>query len=80
MLYLDMIKQRPMNLHDRFTKMHGMDLHMQNAMDQLEQSVNDFLMNIKKNKPELREEQMTSIKNNYYKTLEDADEKVQLAN
>lgn len=57
-----------------------MDLHMQNAMDQLEQSVNDFLMNIKKNKPELREEQMTSIKNNYYKTLEDADEKVQLAN
>ena len=50
------------------------------APEENEKSVNDFLMNIKKNKPELREEQMTSIKNNYYKTLEDADEKVQLAN
>lgn len=53
MLYLDMIKQQPMNLHDRFTEMHRMNLHVQNAMDQLEQKVNDFLMNVKKNKPEI---------------------------
>uniref|UniRef100_A0A803YRW8 Inhibitor of growth protein N-terminal histone-binding domain-containing protein n=1 Tax=Meleagris gallopavo TaxID=9103 RepID=A0A803YRW8_MELGA len=79
MLYLDTIKQQPMNLHDRFTETHRMNLHVQNAMDQLEQEVNDFLMNVKKNKPEI-EEQTTSIKNNYYKALEDADEKVQLAN
>lgn len=32
------------------------------AMDQLEQRVNEFFMNAKKNKPEWREEQMTSIK------------------
>uniref|UniRef100_A0A663N228 Inhibitor of growth protein n=1 Tax=Athene cunicularia TaxID=194338 RepID=A0A663N228_ATHCN len=50
------------------------------AMDQLEQRVNEFFMNAKKNKPEWREEQMTSIKKDYYKALEDADEKVQLAN
>lgn len=31
-------------------------------MDQLEQRVNEFFMNAKKNKPEWREEQMTSIK------------------
>ncbi|XP_025907460.1 inhibitor of growth protein 3 isoform X3 [Nothoprocta perdicaria] len=49
-------------------------------MDQLEQRVNEFFMNAKKNKPEWREEQMTSIKKDYYKALEDADEKVQLAN
>ncbi|XP_010086411.1 PREDICTED: inhibitor of growth protein 3-like, partial [Pterocles gutturalis] len=54
--------------------------HLSYAMDQLEQRVNEFFMNAKKNKPEWREEQMTSIKKDYYKALEDADEKVQLAN
>ncbi|XP_025922809.1 inhibitor of growth protein 3 isoform X2 [Apteryx mantelli] len=78
--YLEMIEQLPMDLRDRFTEMREMDLQVQNAMDQLEQRVNDFFMNAKKNKPEWREEQMTSIKKDYYKALEDADEKVQLAN
>lgn len=50
------------------------------AMDQLEQRVNEFFTNAKKNKPEWREEQMEIIKKDYYKALEDADEKVQLAN
>ncbi|KAJ7426181.1 Inhibitor of growth protein 3 [Willisornis vidua] len=54
--------------------------YLENAMDQLEQRVNEFFMNAKKNKPEWREEQMSSIKKDYYKALEDADEKVQLAN
>ncbi|XP_043944674.1 inhibitor of growth protein 3 isoform X1 [Protopterus annectens] len=49
-------------------------------MDQLEQRVAEFFVNAKKNKPEWREEQMTSIRKDYYKALEDADEKVQLAN
>ncbi|XP_041440885.1 inhibitor of growth protein 3 isoform X1 [Xenopus laevis] len=49
-------------------------------MDQLEQRVGEFFMNAKKNKPEWREEQMASIKKDYFKALEDADEKVQLAN
>ncbi|XP_016121397.1 inhibitor of growth protein 3-like, partial [Sinocyclocheilus grahami] len=49
-------------------------------MDQLEQRVNEFFTNAKKNKPEWREEQMEVIKKDYYKALEDADEKVQLAN
>ncbi|TWW64357.1 Inhibitor of growth protein 3 p47ING3 [Takifugu flavidus] len=50
------------------------------ATDQLEQKVNEFFVNAKKNKPEWREEQMEVIKKDYYKALEDADEKVQLAN
>ncbi|KAK2096502.1 hypothetical protein P7K49_025536, partial [Saguinus oedipus] len=70
----------PMDLRDRFTEMREMDLQVQNAMDQLEQRVSEFFMNAKKNKPEWREEQMASIKKDYYKALEDADEKVQLAN
>ncbi|KAM6304465.1 inhibitor of growth protein 3 isoform 2-T2 [Podargus strigoides] len=78
--YLEMIEQLPMDLRDRFTEMREMDLQVQNAMDQLEQRVNEFFMNAKKNKPEWREEQMASIKKDYYKALEDADEKVQLAN
>ncbi|KAG9490152.1 hypothetical protein GDO78_005832 [Eleutherodactylus coqui] len=49
-------------------------------MDQLEQRVGEFFANAKKNKQEWREEQMSSIKKDYFKALEDADEKVQLAN
>ncbi|XP_036373439.1 inhibitor of growth protein 3-like [Megalops cyprinoides] len=78
--YLEMIEQLPMDLRDRFTEMREMDLQVQNAMDQLEQRVNEFFINAKKNKPEWREEQMEMIKKDYYKALEDADEKVQLAN
>ncbi|XP_055046962.2 inhibitor of growth protein 3 isoform X2 [Misgurnus anguillicaudatus] len=78
--YLEMIEQLPMDLRDRFTEMREMDLQVQNAMDQLEQRVNEFFTNAKKNKPEWREEQMEIIKKDYYKALEDADEKVQLAN
>ncbi|XP_055793799.1 inhibitor of growth protein 3 [Salvelinus fontinalis] len=78
--YLEMIEQLPMDLRDRFTEMREMDLQVQNAMDQLEQRVNEFFVNAKKNKPEWREEQMGVIKKDYYKALEDADEKVQLAN
>uniref|UniRef100_A0A3P8YR79 Inhibitor of growth protein n=1 Tax=Esox lucius TaxID=8010 RepID=A0A3P8YR79_ESOLU len=78
--YLEMIEQLPMDLRDRFTEMREMDLQVQNAMDQLEQRVNEFFDNAKKNKPEWREEQMEVIKKDYYKALEDADEKVQLAN
>uniref|UniRef100_A0A8C5PE08 Inhibitor of growth protein n=1 Tax=Leptobrachium leishanense TaxID=445787 RepID=A0A8C5PE08_9ANUR len=54
--------------------------YLENAMDQLEQRVREFFGNAKKNKPEWREEQMVSIKKDYFKALEDADEKVQLAN
>ncbi|KAH0616572.1 hypothetical protein JD844_027779 [Phrynosoma platyrhinos] len=57
-----MIEQLPMDLRDRFTEMREMDLQVQNAMDQLEQRVNEFFMNAKKNKQDWREEQMTSIK------------------
>ncbi|KAK6482601.1 inhibitor of growth protein 3 [Huso huso] len=78
--YLEMIEQLPMDLRDRFTEMREMDLQVQNAMDQLEQRVNEFFINAKKNKPEWKEEQMETIKKDYYKALEDADEKVQLAN
>ncbi|KAJ8373604.1 hypothetical protein SKAU_G00041840 [Synaphobranchus kaupii] len=77
--YLEMIEQLPMDLRDRFTEMREMDLQVQNAMDQLEQGVNEFFINAKKNKQEWREEQLEVIKKDYYKALEDADEKVQLA-
>ncbi|XP_028307436.1 inhibitor of growth protein 3 isoform X2 [Gouania willdenowi] len=78
--YLEMIEQLPLDLRDRFTEMREMDLQVQNATDQLEKKVIEFFINAKKNKPEWREEQMEGIKKDYYKALEDADEKVQLAN
>ncbi|KAI5195740.1 Inhibitor Of Growth Protein 3 [Manis pentadactyla] len=73
--YLEMTEQLPMDLHDHLTEMCKMDLQVQNAMDQLKQRVSEFFMNAKKNKLEWREEQMASIKKDYYKALEDADEK-----
>ncbi|XP_068442605.1 inhibitor of growth protein 3 [Clinocottus analis] len=78
--YLEMIEQLPMDLRDRFTEMREMDLQVQNATDQLEQKVIEFFVEAKKSKPEWRDEQMEVIKKDYYKALEDADEKVQLAN
>uniref|UniRef100_UPI0035901F9C inhibitor of growth protein 3 n=1 Tax=Myxine glutinosa TaxID=7769 RepID=UPI0035901F9C len=78
--YLEMIEQLPMDLRDRFTEMREMDLQVQNAMDELEQRVKEFFNNAKNSKPEWREEQMEAIRKDYSKALEDADEKVQLAN
>ncbi|XP_022081144.1 inhibitor of growth protein 3-like [Acanthaster planci] len=79
--YLEMIEQLPMDLRERFTEMREMDLQVQNAMDNLEERQNKFFEAAKKTnsgKPELKNYE--AIRKDYYKVLEDCDEKVQLAN
>lgn len=49
-------------------------------MDSLEKKVKMFFSNAKKMKPSEKEAEYEAIRREYYKTLEDADEKVQLAN
>lgn len=49
-------------------------------MDSLEKKVKIFFSNAKKMKPNEKEAEYESIRKEYYKTLEDADEKVHLAN
>lgn len=49
-------------------------------MDSLEKKVKTFFGNVKKLKPNEKETEYETIRKEYYKTLEDADEKVHLAN
>ncbi|XP_075217929.1 inhibitor of growth family, member 3 [Lycorma delicatula] len=78
--YLEMIEHLPQELRDRFTEMREMDLQVQNSMDSLEKRVKTFFGNAKKMKSQEKETEYESIRKDYYKTLEDADEKVQLGN
>ncbi|XP_054280437.1 inhibitor of growth protein 3-like [Macrosteles quadrilineatus] len=78
--YLEMIEHLPQELRDRFTDMREMDLQVQNTMDTLEKRVKTFFSNAKKMEAQEKEQEYEAIRKDYYKTLEDADEKVQLAN
>lgn len=57
-----------------------MNLITVDSMDSLEKKVKAFFLNAKKMKPSEKEAEYESIRREYYKTLEDADEKVHLAN
>lgn len=78
--YLEMIEHLPQELRDRFTEMRELDLQVQNSMDSIEKRVKLFFSNAKRMKPMEKETEYELIRKDYYKTLEDADEKVQLSN
>jgi inhibitor of growth protein 3 len=78
--YLEMIEHLPQELRDRFTEMREMDLQVHNAMDNLDEQVKQFFSNAKLMKTEQRDLEYDKIRQEYYKTLEDAEEKVHLAN
>ncbi|XP_048740342.1 inhibitor of growth protein 3-like isoform X2 [Ostrea edulis] len=80
--YLEMIENLPMEMRERLTEMREMDLQVQNALDNLDERVKNFFKKCTQPnmKMEWKDEQFKLIKQEYYKTLEDADEKVQLAN
>ncbi|XP_045469212.1 inhibitor of growth protein 3 isoform X2 [Harmonia axyridis] len=82
--YLEMIEHLPQELRDRFTEMREMDLSVQNNMDDMEKRVRVFFNECKRYQnsdlPPNLEQEFKSIRKEYYKTLEDADEKVHLAN
>ncbi|XP_046394300.1 inhibitor of growth protein 3 [Ischnura elegans] len=78
--YLEMIEHLPQELRDRFTEMREMDLQVQNSVDSVEKRVKVFFGNAKRMKPTDKENEYQSIRKDYYKALEDADEKVHLAN
>lgn len=80
--YLEMIENLPMEMRDKFTEVREMDLQVANAMDSLDEKLKNFFKKCATTnlKAEWKDEQMAKIKQDYQKTLEDADEKVQLAN
>lgn len=80
--YLEMIEHLPQELRDRFTEMREMDLSVQNNMDSLEKRVKMLFAECRKAAGEISptsNEEFEAIRKDYYRTLEDADEKVHLA-
>ncbi|CAH1101850.1 unnamed protein product [Psylliodes chrysocephalus] len=81
--YLEMIEHLPQELRDRFTDMREMDLTIHNNMDELEKRVKSFFNDCKRFPPESLpptvDGEFESIRKEYYKALEEADEKVHLA-
>ncbi|KAK7499909.1 hypothetical protein BaRGS_00008757 [Batillaria attramentaria] len=80
--YLEMIENLPMEMRERLTEMRETDLQVQNALDSLDEQVKAFFKKCQQPniKPEWKEEQYKKIQEEYHKALNDADEKVQLAN
>ncbi|KAK5649700.1 hypothetical protein RI129_000729 [Pyrocoelia pectoralis] len=81
--YLEMIEHLPQELRDRFSEMREMDLSVQNNLEELEKRVRIFFSDCKRYQsdvPQSSDGEFQEIRKEYYKTLEDADEKVHLAN
>ncbi|XP_037027856.1 inhibitor of growth protein 3 isoform X1 [Bradysia coprophila] len=80
--YLEMIEHLPQELRDRFTEMREMDLSVQNNTDTFEKRIRALFSQCRRGELQgaAADAEFNSIRNDYYKALEDADEKVQLAN
>ncbi|XP_005100568.1 inhibitor of growth protein 3 [Aplysia californica] len=80
--YLELVENLPMEMREKLTEMREMDLQVSNTLDTLDENVKAFFKKcLQANcKKEWKEEQFKKIKEEYYKALEDTDEKVQLAN
>ncbi|XP_049875796.1 inhibitor of growth protein 3 [Pectinophora gossypiella] len=80
--YLEMIEHLPQELRDRFTEMREMDLSVQNNMDTLEKRVRTLFGGCRRGdiNKDHADTEFSDIKRCYGKTLEEADEKVALAN
>ena len=77
--FLEVIENVPQEIRDRTTDLRELDLGIQNASDQLEEQMNTFFNNAKKMKPQDRDAVYEKIRKEYYKLLDDADEKVTIA-
>ncbi|EDW07044.2 uncharacterized protein Dmoj_GI15078 [Drosophila mojavensis] len=79
--YLEMIEHLPQELRDRFTEMRELDLAVQNDMDSLDKKSRMFFQQCKRG--ELQYDsiytEFHSLRGNYFKVMEDADEKVAIA-
>jgi len=78
--YLEMIEHLPQELKDRFTEIRELDLQVQNASDKLDDRVKSLFLSAKKAKTPDKDTEFQTIRKEYYKALEDADEKVHQAN
>ncbi|XP_064633598.1 inhibitor of growth protein 3-like [Lineus longissimus] len=80
--YLEMIENLPMEMRERFTEMREMDLQVNNSMDSLDERIKSFFKKCLQPNVDAdwKTDNFGKIKEDYYNALENADEKVQLAN
>ena len=77
--FLEVIEQIPQEIRDRTTDLRELDLGIQNTSDQLEEQIKTFFGNARKMKPQERDAEYEKIRKEYYRLLDDADEKVSIA-
>lgn len=77
--FLEVIEQIPQEIRDRTTDLRELDLGIQNTSDQLEDQIKTFFASARKMKPQERDVEYEKIRKEYYKLLDDADEKVNIA-
>ncbi|XP_019544651.2 inhibitor of growth protein 3 isoform X2 [Aedes albopictus] len=79
--YLEMIEHLPQELRDRFTEMREMDLSVQNNIDSLDKRARTLFQQCRRGElvGSMADGEFDSIRKDYYRVLEDSDEKVQLA-
>uniref|UniRef100_A0A182K2H3 Inhibitor of growth protein n=1 Tax=Anopheles christyi TaxID=43041 RepID=A0A182K2H3_9DIPT len=79
--YLEMIEHLPQELRDRFTEMREMDLAVQNNTDALDKRVRALFQQCRRAEisSPMADVEFDSIRTNYYRVLDDSDEKIQLA-
>ncbi|KAH8284357.1 hypothetical protein KR018_004913 [Drosophila ironensis] len=79
--YLEMIEHLPQELRDRFTEMRELDLAVQNNMDSLDKKAHMFFKQCKRDElqHECMDTEFHSLRGEYFKVMEDADEKVAIA-
>ncbi|XP_052863686.1 putative uncharacterized protein DDB_G0271606 [Anopheles cruzii] len=79
--YLEMIEHLPQELRDRFTEMREMDLSVQNNTDALDKRARALFQQCRRGDlpSAAAETEYAAIRTDYYRVLEDSDEKIQLA-
>ncbi|RNA41392.1 Inhibitor of growth 3, partial [Brachionus plicatilis] len=78
--FLELIEPFPQELREKLTEMREFDLKIQNETDKLDERIKSFFNQCKKQKPEWKNENGEEIKKEYIKILENADDKIQIAN
>uniref|UniRef100_A0A182Q1X6 Inhibitor of growth protein n=1 Tax=Anopheles farauti TaxID=69004 RepID=A0A182Q1X6_9DIPT len=79
--YLEIIEHLPQELRERFTEMREMDLSVQNNTDALDKRVRALFQQCRRGEisTSMADSEFDSIRTNYYRVLDDSDEKIQLA-
>lgn len=78
--FLELIEPFPQEIRERLTEMREIDLQIQNETDKLDDKIQMFFHQCKRQKADWKNENYEEIRREYLKLLENADDKVQIAN